>query len=169
MSELIWNAEPLIKRLTLTNKLARQNHFEFCRVSSLAGLEGMLQRMQQAVALVCLADESDGNICLNNTRHSHFAKTVFLAIRYSMSDMDARDGAFRILREVFRQFLSVISQEKVRLQQKKIYLDNQIHFHEIPEYFAAGYACAYFNLYIGKYVNTIYNPDEWLDDEAESI
>lgn len=168
MSDLIWNAKPLIKRLARTNKLARRNNFVFCRVSSLKGFENALQKMQNSVAFVCLADESDGNICLNNTRHSLFAKTVFLAMRYSFDSMEDRDRAMNILREIFRQFLSVISKEKVRLQQNKIYLDNQIQFHEIPEYFAAGCACAFFNLYIGKYVNTTYNPDEWLTDEEET-
>ena len=63
---------------------------------------------------------------MNNTPRTRRIKTVFLAMRHALNDMEARQGCFDTLRELFRQFMSVLLMEKTRLEQNRIYLDPQI-------------------------------------------
>ena len=156
-----WDAVSFFERLTATNKLAIGNNFVFCRVSGLEGFEEALHNLQTASAIVAVSDTSEGYMDMNNTPRTRRIKTVFLAMRHALDDMEARQGCFDTLRELFRQFMSVLLQEKTRLEQNRIYLDPQITFTEIERYFSSGAACAYFHIAIDTFTDLRYNADEW--------
>lgn len=158
---LNWNAEAFFRGLCDRNRLARALGMNFCLVSGLNGFEDALATLQDFTAFCCLADSSDGRISLSFSPNADSVKTVFLALRHEMSQ-DARLGALDQLREVFRQFLSAIIPEKTRLQNHAIYLADNIEFHEINEYFAAGCACAFFQIGINTAIDLRYNRDEWI-------
>ena len=131
-----WDAAKFFEELTATNKLAQKEQFVFCRVSGLDGFEGAVNQAQTQRAFVCISDIADGYTELNNTPRTRRVKTVFLAMRHAAEDMAARSECMETMRELFRQFMSRLLPEKVRLEQNCIYLDPRISFNEIDRYFS---------------------------------
>ena len=156
-----WDATTFFASLTAKNRFAQQNAFTFCRVSGLDGFEEALQQMQSTTALVCVSDTSQGYMEINNSPHTRRVKTVFLAMRHAIDDMTARQSCMDIMRELFRQFMSVLIQEKTQLEQHQLYLDPRIAFNEIDQYFFSGCACAYFQISVDTFTDLRYNADEW--------
>lgn len=156
-----WNATQFFEQLTASNRLATSENFVFCRVSGLEGFEEALEQMQSAAAFVCVSDIADGYTELNNTPRMRRVKTVFLAMRHAINDMEARNECMETMRELFRQFMSVLTLERVKLEQDCIYIDPRISFNEIDRYFFSGCACAYFQIAIDKYTDLRYNANEW--------
>ena len=156
-----WDATAFFERLASSNKLAKANNFVFCRVSGLDGFEEALQSMQSAAAFIAIADISQGYTELNNSPHTRRVKTVFLAMRHAIDDMNARQECMDIMRELFRQFMSVLIQEKTRAEEEHIYLDPRISFQEIDRYFFSGCACAFFQIATDTYTDLRYNAEEW--------
>lgn len=157
-----WDSADFFKRLTETNKHARENGFEFVRVSSLEGFHEAIGKMYSATAYVAISDDSQGTMSLANSPHTRRVKTVFLAMRHGEDDMAARAECFECMRELFRQFMSMLILEKTRLEENCIFIDDRISFNEIDRYFFTGCACAYFQIAVDTYTNLAYNPDEWL-------
>ena len=156
-----WDATTFFASLTAKNRFAQQNAFTFCRVSGLDGFEEALQQMQSATAMVAVSDTSQGYMEINNSPHTRRVKTIFLAMRHAIDDMTARQTCMDTMRELFRQFMSVLIQEKTQLEQQQLYLDPRIAFNEIDQYFFSGCACAYFQISIDTYTDLRYNADEW--------
>lgn len=156
-----WDAAAFFKDLTASNRLAKQENFTFCQVSGLDGFEEAVNEAQTQTAFVCVSDINDGYTELNNSPRTRRIKTVFLAMRHAAEDMSARTECMETMRELFRQFMSVLIREKVRLEQNCIYLDPRISFNEIDRYFFNGAAGAYFQIAVDCYTDLRYNPDEW--------
>ena len=157
----IWDASEYFEQLTATNRLAKGEHFTFCQVSGLDGFEEALAHMQRTTAFVCVSDIANGFTELNNTPHTRRVKTVFLAKRHKIDDMAARTRCMETLRELFRQYMSLLILEKTKLEQHCIYLDPRISYNEIDRYFFSGCACAYFQIAVDVYTDLRYNADEW--------
>ncbi len=158
-----WNAAAFFENLTATNRLARQEGFTFCRVSGLDGFEEAVNEAQTQTAFVCVSDIADGYTELNNTPRARRVKTVFFAMRHAAEDMEARAECMETMRELFRQFMSRLLPEKVRLEQNCIFLDPRITFNEIDRYFFSGAAGAYFQIAVDVFTDLRYNADEWTD------
>ena len=156
-----WDATSFFEGLTKRNKFAQSKHFTFCRVSGLDGFEEALAKMLTKTAFVCVSDISQGFTDINNTPHTRRVKTVFLAMRHTIDNMVARQSCMDAMRELFRQFMSVLIQEQTRLQQHSIYIDPRISFQEIDRYFFSGCACAYFQIAVDTYTDLQYNQEEW--------
>ncbi|MCF0182623.1 MAG: hypothetical protein HUK11_10315, partial [Muribaculaceae bacterium] len=88
-NESNWNATAFFRNLTDSNILATDNGFVFCRVSGLEGFEEALAQMQSASNFVCVSDIADGYTELNNSPRTRRVKTVFLAMRHAVDDMEA--------------------------------------------------------------------------------
>ena len=158
---MVWNASDFFRLLTENNRLAQSKEFVFCDISGLEGLEEALQH-QQANNFVGVSDISEGYMDLNNTPKTRFVKTVFLAMKYPVDDLRARTACMDVMRELFRQFMSVLIREKVRLENDFIYIDDRISFNEIDRYFFNGAACAYFNIALSKFTDLRLRREEWL-------
>ena len=156
-----WDATEFFEHLTTTNRLAKSEHFTFCRVSGLDGFEEALDNMQQSQAFVCVSDIANGFTELNNTPRTRRVKTVIMAMRHKIDDMKARNTCMDTMRELFRQFMSLLILEKTKLEQQCIYLDPRISFNEIDRYFFSGCACAFFQIAVDVYTDLRYNPTEW--------
>lgn len=118
-----WDAAAFFENLCATNRLAQSEGFTFCRVSGLDGFEEAVNQMQSASAFVCVSDIADGYTELNNTPRTRRVKTVFFAMRHAAEVMAARSECMEIMRELFRQFMTRLILEKVKLEQNCIYLD----------------------------------------------
>ena len=158
-----WDAAQFFEDLVSKNRLARQEHFTFHRVSGLDGFEEALHSLQTTTALVAVSDISQGYTQLNNTPHTRRVKTVFMAMRHAMDDMLARQECMDIMRELFRQFMSVLVQERTLIEKQHIYLDPRISFQEIDTYFFSGCACAYFQIAVDTYTDLQFNEAEWTE------
>ena len=157
-----WDATTFFERLTDTNILARNKKFRFCKVSGLQGFEDALASMQTTTAFVCVSDTAEGYTELNNSPRTRRVKTVFFAMRHPINSMEHRLACFDTMRELFRQFMSVLILESTRLQERSLYLDPRIRFSEIPEYFASGCACASFQVAVDIYTDLRFNESEWI-------
>lgn len=162
-SSFNWNATAFFKRLTENNRLAVDGKFEFRSVSSLEGFLTALPGLVSMKGMVAVCDTSDGRLSLDNTPHNRRVKTVYLARRHKVDSAGEREEAMAVLRELFRQFMSVLLQEKIRLEQQAIIIDNNIAFQEIDKYFFTGAACACFHITVSTFTNLAYNPDEWIE------
>lgn len=156
-----WNATAYFEELSAKNKLAQAEGFTFSRVSGLEGFEEALHNMQGNTAFVCVSDIAQGFTELNNSPHTRRVKTVFLAMRHALDDMQARQECMETMRELFRQFMSSLILERTRLEQNCIYLDPRISFNEIDRYFFSGCACAYFQIAVDVFTDLRYNEREW--------
>jgi hypothetical protein len=156
-----WNATNFFQNLVATNKLASAESFTFCKVSGLEGFEEALQQMQSTSAFVCVSDTADGYTELNNTPRTRRVKTVFFAMRHAVDDMNARTECIETMRELFRQFMSVLILERTKLEQNRIYLDPRITFSEIDRYFFSGCACAYCQIAVDVFTDLRFREDEW--------
>lgn len=157
-----WEATEFFRTITASNKLAAENQFRFCRVSGLQGFEEALETLQTTTAFVCVSDTAPGYTVLNNTPRTRRLKTVFLAMRHAVGDMDGRLRCMETMRELFRQFMSKLILEKTHLEQNFIYLDERITFEEMNEYFFSGCACAHFTIAVDVYTDLSYNEAEWI-------
>ena len=158
-----WNATSFFEGLTKRNKFAQSKHFTFCRVSGLDGFEEALAKMLTKTAFVCVSDISQGFTDINNTPHTRRVKTVFLAMRHAVDNMEARQSCMDMMRELFRQFMSVLILEQTKLQEHSMYIDPRISFQEIDRYFFSGCACAYFQIAVDTYTDLQYNQEEWTE------
>lgn len=161
-----WSATEFFQELIAKNKLAVAEGFTFCKVSGLEGFEDALHAMQSATAFCSVSDIADGYTELNNTPRTRRIKTVFLAMRHAIDDMDARNECMETMRELFRQLMSRLTLERVRIEQNCIYIDPRITFNEIDRFFFSGCACAYFQIAVDVYTDLRLDYGEWLDLRA---
>ena len=158
-----WSATEFFQELIANNKLAVAEGFTFCKVSGLEGFEEALHAMQSASAFCCVSDIADGYTELNNTPRTRRIKTVFLAMRHAIDDMNARNECMETMRELFRQLMSRLTLERVRIEQNCIYIDPRITFNEIDRFFFSGCACAYFQIAVDVYTDLRVDYSEWID------
>ena len=92
-----WDATKFFEELTSKNRLAKEERFTFCRVSGLEGFEEALDNMQSSASFVCVSDIAAGYTELNNTPRTRRVKTVFLAMRHAIDDMDARQECLSLI------------------------------------------------------------------------
>ncbi len=159
-----WNATAFFKYLTEHNCLAKQKGFVFCRVTGLQGFEEALGHMQSAKAVVAVDEVAQGFTQLENTPHTRRIKTVFFGMRHAIDNMEARQRCMEVMRELFRQYMSVLCQERTRIEQHNIYIDPRVSFQEIDSYFFSGMACAYFQVSTDVYTSLSYDAGEWDED-----
>ena len=157
-----WDATAFFRDLVERNKLVQEKNYRFARVSGLARLEEYIEQAQTATAAICVSDISPGFTEMNNTPHTRRVKTVFMMKRHALNNMDARQACMDEMREIFRQFMSVLFKERTRIEQGVLYLDPRVQFTEIEQYFALGAACAYFQIAFDVYTNLVYREEEWL-------
>lgn len=163
MTDFNWDAQSFFRRLTTCSRFAQENGYIYHPVSGLEGFHSTLTDALKTKAFVCVSDTSDGGLNIDNTPHTRRIKTIFMAYRHKAADETLRTQAMENMRELFRQFMSVLIQEKTRLDENCIYLDSRISFKEIDRYFYTGAACAYFQIAVDTYTDLEYNPEEWLE------
>lgn len=156
-----WDATAFFAGLTERNRLARAEGFKFCRVSGLEGFEEVLGAMQSARAFVCVNEVAQGYMSLDNSPRTRRVKTVFLAMRHRLDDMESRQARFATLRELFRQYMTVLIKERTKLEERCVEIDRRISFHEMDEYFMGGCACAYFTVAVDVHTDLRYDEGEW--------
>lgn len=160
-----WDASAFFQMLASSNRLATDENFVFCQVSGLEGFEEAVEQMQSANNFICVSDVADGYTELNNTPRTRRIKTIFFAMRHAAENMEERTECMDTMRELFRQFMSRLLLEKVRLEQNCIYIDPRITFNEIDRYFFSGCAGAYFQIAVDVFTDLRFNPEDWNEEQ----
>lgn len=158
--------ENLIRSLTEKNKLCMKHGFQFYIVSDLEGFSDVLESMQEYVPLVCVSDCLSGSFSLDNTPSTRTVRTVFLFMPHDIQDnfMTNRQRCLGVMREIMRQFMTVLLLEVTNLRQEGLYLDRDIAFTEIDKYFFSGGACGYFQLAVDHPTDLRLNYNEWTEN-----
>lgn len=159
-----WNAGAYFSRLLKINKLALSRGFVFCDVSGLQGLEDMLHLVKSSPNIFAVSDISDGYAAIGaSSPRTRRVKTCFIAMRHRESDMKARLERLCVMRELFRQLISVLSHDTSMLYHHHIAVDPRIQFSEIDAYFLSGYACAYFQIAVDYPLDICIAENEWTE------
>lgn len=162
-----WDAEKFFRKLHSRNKLCRKLGFTF---GSCAGLQGLYDALAQAGSspnFIAIDDSSEGYVSLHNSPYVRTVKTVFIAMRHKAGNMKLREDAMSLMREIFRQFMTILIKERVKLEENNITIDPRIQFNEIESYFFTGAACAYFQIAVDTGLDLRDNHDEWIDDDEQ--
>lgn len=163
MMNFQFDAEGFFKELTKKNKLATSLGFAFGSCSGIDGFYDAVAQNNSAPNIIVIDDSSEGYLSLVNSPFARSVKTLFLSMRHKASDQNARNFALEQMREIFRQFMSVLIRERTKLEEQGIYIDQRIQFNEIDSYFCTGAACAYFQIAVDVPQSLCFNPQEWTD------
>lgn len=158
-----WKVDKYFKRLLDLNRLAIKHDFNFCLVSGLQGLEDMLHLSQSCTSFFAVSDTSDGYMSIDQSAQNRRVKTVFMAMRHAESDMQARNMCMDIMREIFRQIMTVLSRDRRRFANLKLFIDGRVQFSEIEQYFFTGCACAYFQIAVDNFRPVCICENDWTD------
>ena len=157
-----WSASDFFRKLTEQNRLAVEKGFRFVEISGLEGLEEAIASMQNTANFVCVMENAAGYTDTDNTPHTRRIRTVFIAMRHKMDDMQARRKCMDTIAELHRQFCSVLIREKTRLEENMQYLDSRINLQETPKYLIPGTVIFMFELAVDTYISLEYNANEWI-------
>ncbi|MBD5172299.1 MAG: hypothetical protein HDT02_03645 [Bacteroidales bacterium] len=166
---MIWDAFSFFSDRISALIPARDIGMKTVRVSGLEGLEDAVANMLDAPALCCVSDSSDGDIDLECSPSDSNFKLIFLLIRTPEGDMAARHRHLKTLRLIFHALLSVLIQERTRLENDCLFLDPKIQFHEAPAPLLSGYTCVWFQLRIVAPLDLRINSNLWTDGTACDI
>ena len=158
-----WDAHAYFRRLLDMNRLALRHGFRFCSVSGLAGFEDALRHALDGLNFFAVSDVSDGFMSIGRSSQTRRVKTVFLAMRHAEGDMHARNTCMALMRELFRQLMSVLSRDRRSLADRRVFVDERVQFSEIEQYFFTGCACAYFQIALDSATPLCICDHDWTD------
>ena len=161
----VWSAVDFFENLTATNKLAVERGFRFVQVSGLEGLEEAIGAMQSTKNFVFVVENAAGFTDLENTPRNRRVRTVYIAMRHKLNDMQARRACMDTIAELFRQFCSVLIQQDLRYQNNMQYLDPRINMQEVNKYLIPGTAICMFEIAVDTFIDLSFQPDEWITPE----
>lgn len=137
--------------------------FGYTQISGLENLEGIMADLKREKNFIAVDDTADGTMVNKNggyfERRPYF---VFAIKNFSQGDMDQRQTRLEECRVIFRKFLSRMIRDKHRLLDNLIFLElDEVVFHELPGYFAAGATGLYFGFYVDIPQDLSYKDDDW--------
>lgn len=158
-----FDAQGYFRQLTEHNKLALQYAFYPCSCSGINSLEDMLLNFQNKGAFVAVDDTNDSNISRQGA--GFFAKrtiTVFVLRRYKFGDMASRKDSLDICRKLYRQFISRLLVDSMKMDNDFTYLNtDRIFYRELGEYFLNGLTGLYFMVDVNEPEDLKYDATEW--------
>lgn len=145
------------------NKLARAHNFYPCACSGINSLEGVLENFRRQSAFFAVDDTNDG---VTERRSGGFFKkrtfTVFIMKRYPLNNMEERQFALDICRQLARQVHSRMLLDREDLSNNLIYLNtDNVYSRELGEYFINGCTGLYFMIDVSEPIDLSFNADEW--------
>ena len=157
----VWNAKRYFRFLASANRMCREMGFTVVEVSGLSGLSELLSASMSFPNVIAVDETSDGYSRITPSPGRRLVKAIYMSMRCAENNMAARAECFRHLSEIFRQFLSFLALERMRLGDHGLQLDPRVTFNEIDRYFAPGSACAWFQLTIDASVDLRFRSTEW--------
>ena len=159
----LFDALSYFKGMCKKYKLAKAHAFYPCVCSGINSLEEVLQNLRRESAFFAVDDTNDG--VTEKRSGGYFKKrtfTVFLMMRYRISDMAERQAALEVCRQLFRQVHSRKLVDRENLDNELVYLNSDnVYSRELGEYFISGCTGLYFMIDVSEPVSLIYDSDEW--------
>lgn len=148
--------------LTEQNNLCQQHGYRFVTCSGIEALEEVLDNYKNTSHFVCLDDSNDANIFSEGGWFKRRTITLFFLSRFSFKDQKSRVAQVDICREIYRQFLSRLINDRYLFEDNLIYarLDN-IYTRDINSS-AMGDICGmYMMVYIDEPIDLTYDDSLW--------
>ena len=156
-----WDATSFFEKLASKNKLAKEKHFGFFRVSRLEGFEEVLRNLQSTANFICVKWHRPRlHGAQHNTAHSKSEDGVLCHASRSWW-YGSTSGVHGHHAWVIPSVYVCTHTRKTRVEEEHIYLDPRISFQEIDRYFLSGCACAFFQVATDVYTDLRYNQEEW--------
>lgn len=154
-----------ISRLTAANKFCAERGFIHTTCSGIASLEGILERMRSARAIVCSSDVcQEGTVQRSGGYFRRRLFTAYILHRYDSRDRASAQVALQTCREVFRQFHSRFLHDEPELRGELNYLRTEdVRTHEFGADMFNGFAGLSFLIAIDEPADLQYRPNEWQD------
>lgn len=152
-----------IARITAENKLCAERGFQHTTCSGIASVEGVLERMRSARAIVCSSDVcQEGTVQRSGGYFRRRLFTAYILHRYDSRDRASAQVALQTCREVFRQFHSRFLHDEPELRGELNYLRTEdVRTHEFGADMFNGFAGLSFLIAIDEPADLQYRPNEW--------
>lgn len=154
---------PILKECAKKTNWPRLTLFIRVSVPVSTRFEEVLQNLRRESAFFAVDDTNDG--VTEKRSGGYFKKrtfTVFLMMRYRISDMAERQAALEVCRQLFRQVHSRMLVDRENLDNELVYLNtDNVYSRELGEYFISGCTGLYFMIDVSEPVSLIYDSDEW--------
>ena len=150
--------------LARQNRLAKQLGFHPCLCSGMAGLEGVLESLQDHDRFICIDDTTDGHV--EQLRSGGYFTTrvctVFILARYDYADTRQCLDRLTECRKLFRQLHSRLILDEEQLHSESLYLDvNSIRYKDLGQYTADGLTGLFFMLTLREPTDLCFHAEEW--------
>lgn len=159
----LFDAIGYFKNMCSGNRLAKAHNFYPCVCSGINSLEEVLENFRRQSAFFAVDDTNDG--VTERRSGGYFKKrtfTIFIMKRYTFNDMEDRQRALDICRQLARQVHSRMLLDGEDLTNDLIYLNtDNVYSRELGEYFINGCTGLYFMIDVSEPIDLSYNADEW--------
>ena len=159
----LFDAIGYFKNMCSGNRLAKAHNFYPCVCSGINSLEEVLENFRRQSAFFAVDDTNDG--VTERRSGGYFKKrtfTIFIMKRYTFNDMEDRQRALDICRQLARQVHSRMLLDGEDLTNDLIYLNtDNVYSRELGEYFINGCTGLYFMIDVSEPIDLSYDADEW--------
>lgn len=159
----LFDAIGYFKNMCNRNRLAKAHNFYPCVCSGINSLEEVLENFRRQSAFFAVDDTNDG--VTERRSGGYFKKrtfTIFIMKRYTFNDMEDRQKALDICRQLARQIHSRMLLDGEDLTNDLIYLNtDNVYSRELGEYFINGCTGLYFMIDVSEPIDLSYNENEW--------
>lgn len=159
----LFDAIGYFKNMCNRNRLAKAHNFYPCVCSGINSLEEVLENFRRQSAFFAVDDTNDG--VTERRSGGYFKKrtfTIFIMKRYTFNDMEDRQRALDICRQLARQIHSRMLLDGEDLTNDLIYLNtDNVYSRELGEYFINGCTGLYFMIDVSEPIDLSYNENEW--------
>ena len=159
----LFDAIGYFKNMCSGNRLPKAHNFYPCVCSGINSLEEVLENFRRQSAFFAVDDTNDG--VTERRSGGYFKKrtfTIFIMKRYTFNDMEDRQRALDICRQLARQVHSRMLLDGEDLTNDLIYLNtDNVYSRELGEYFINGCTGLYFMIDVSEPIDLSYNADEW--------
>lgn len=152
-----------LENVTAENKICINNNFKFCTCSGVQALEGVLENYRNSPAFVCVDDSDDSNVFTHGSGwFRRRSVTIFFLARCSFKDAEDRIYWNDLCRELYRQFLSRLINDRHKFETSLVYfrLDN-IYSRNITIQEPADMTGLYMMFNVDEPYNLCYNSSQW--------
>ena len=151
------------KNICDTNRLAKENGFFFCKVTSIAGLEEVTQNLTKENCFFAMDTVTDGSIIKKGGGFfERQVYVVYLLKRFDLQDTDDNMAAMQLCRELRRQICSRLVHDS-ELYDELTYLNTEtILYRELDQALLSGLTGTFFTFNVDVPYNLCFNLEEWL-------
>lgn len=163
--QLNFNPLDYFEMLAKQNVLCRKNEFMPVFCSGPDNIEGLMAEYRTTENFIVIDDTTDNNV--HNNKPGWFTKsvyTVWILASTRYNDPERRKERMKLCREIFRQFLSRMLNDKAKMVygQAMYYMDlSRIYYKELGRYSFNGATGLYFMVENDIPENLIFVEDEW--------